>query len=69
MTSQSLEKIGRVGGPRCCKRNSFLSILTAIEFVEKNFGVSMERTEIVCSHASENNQCIGKRCPFSKAAN
>lgn len=66
MTSRSLEQIGKIGGPRCCKRDSFLSILSAVDFVKEHFGISMERPEIICSYASENNRCIGKRCPFAK---
>lgn len=65
MTSQALQAIGKVGGPRCCKRDSFLSILEAIDFVQEHFGVQMERSDIVCSYSSKNNQCIGERCPFS----
>lgn len=67
MTSAALGKIGEIGGPRCCKRDSFLSILTAVDFVEKHFGIKMEKSEIICEYSSKNNQCIGKRCPFSKA--
>lgn len=67
MTSKALEKIGTVGGPRCCKRDSYLSILAAIEFVKEHFGIELVGKEIVCSHAAQNNQCIGSRCPFSKA--
>ena len=67
MTARSLDEIGKIGGPRCCKRDSYLSILAAIDYVKEHFGVEMERTEIICSHSSQNNQCIGKRCPFSKA--
>ena len=67
MTAKSLGAIGEIGGPRCCKRDSFLSILAAIDFVKENFGVEMERPEIICSYSGQNNQCIGKRCPFSKA--
>ncbi len=66
MTSIALEKIGKVGGPRCCKRDSFLSILSAIDFVEQHFNISMEKSQIICDYSSQNNQCIGKRCPFSK---
>lgn len=66
MTSKALEKIGAVGGPRCCKRDSYLAILSAIEFAKEHFGVEMEKHEIVCGHSAQNNQCIGKRCPFSK---
>ena len=67
MTAQALGAIGEIGGPRCCKRDSYLSILAAIDFAAEHFGVRMERPEIVCRHAVHNNQCIGKRCPFSRA--
>lgn len=67
MTSRALEKIGTVGGPRCCKRDSFLSILAAVEFVKEHFGVEMDTHDVVCAYASQNNQCIGGRCPFSRA--
>lgn len=67
MTSLSLGRIGEIGGPRCCKRDSFLSILAAIEFVEEHFGIKMEKTEITCDYSHKNNQCIGNQCPFSKA--
>ena len=63
---KSLQAISEIGGPRCCKRDSFLSILAAIDFVREHFGVEMEKPEIVCHYSAQNNQCIGKRCPFSK---
>ena len=66
MTSRALADIGNVGGPRCCKRDAYLSVLTAIDFVREKMGVEMERPEIVCRYSSQNNQCIGIRCPFSK---
>lgn len=65
MTARALEKIGEVGGPRCCKRDSYLSVLTAADFAEETWGVAMERGETVCSRSAQNNQCIGKRCPFA----
>ena len=65
MTARSLAAIGEIGGPRCCKRDSFLSILSAVDFVRENFGVEMEKPVIVCRHSAHNNQCIGIRCPFS----
>ena len=62
----ALNAIGEIGGPRCCKRDSYLSILKAVDFVKENLGISMERPEIRCSFRSKNNQCVGKRCPFCK---
>ena len=67
MTAGSLTKIADVGGPRCCKRDSFLSVLTAIDFVKEHFGIGMEKRDVICRYSARNNQCIGSRCPFSGA--
>ena len=64
MTSRSLASLGEIGGPRCCKRNSYLSILEAIDYVREITGVKMQKSHVVCRHMSSNVQCIGKRCPF-----
>lgn len=69
MTAMVLGKIGEVGGPRCCKRDSFLSILTAVDFVKEHFGIAMRKSKVTCHYSQKNNQCIGKRCPFSKREN
>lgn len=66
MTAKSLGEIGRIGGPRCCKRNSFLAMTSAIEFVKENLGIVMESSLIKCTHSSSNNQCIKQRCPFNQ---
>lgn len=66
MTAKSLGEIGRIGGPRCCKRNSFLAMTSAIEFVKENLGIVMESSSIKCTHSSSNNQCIKQRCPFNQ---
>ncbi len=65
MTARSLEAIGNVGGPRCCKRDSYLAILEAVAFTKEHFGIEMDSSPIVCSFSHHNNQCIGSRCPFS----
>ena len=64
MTSAALGAIGEVGGPRCCKRDSYLAITQAVKFVQENFGAEMELDKIKCTHSAQNNQCIKERCPF-----
>ncbi len=64
MTSASLKAIGEIGGPRCCKRNSYLAIINVVNFVKENLGIEMELEEIKCIRSSQNNQCIKERCPF-----
>ena len=43
----------------------FVSILSAVDFVKDHFGIAMEKPEVICRYSSQNNQCIGKRCPFA----
>jgi len=64
MTAMGLDKIAKVGGPRCCKRNSYIAMQTAVEFAKQNLGVSMQMDKIVCTHQKQNNQCIGTNCPY-----
>lgn len=64
--SEALGKLAEVGGPRCCKRNAFLSLLTAVAFVNENYGLDLPKSEIKCDFSAKNKQCIGVRCPFFK---
>lgn len=66
MTSRALQKIGEIGGPRCCKRDSYLAVIEAIKFTKEQLGICMESMDISCSRSALNNQCIQGRCPFNK---
>ena len=66
MTSRALDAIGRNGGPRCCKMDSYLAIAKAVEFTREKLGVNMQLGEIVCSRSYMNNQCLKEACPFHK---
>ena len=35
--------------------------------LKEHFGIVLQKPEVVCRYAAQNNQCIGKRCPFSAA--
>lgn len=62
--SQALQKIAEVGGPRCCKRNAFLSMQTAIDFVKVQYNIELPKSHISCIFSDKNNQCLGVECPF-----
>lgn len=65
MTSQSLRKIALAGGPRCCKRNTYLALLSATSFIKKYFGVAIPiRRPIVCEFSSLNKECKKSECTF-----
>ena len=65
-TSAALGSLAKVGGPRCCKRDAFLSFQKAIEFINENYDVALESDGIECSYSEENEQCLKQRCPFYK---
>lgn len=64
MTSKALGKIGEIGGPRCCKRDSYLAIMAAVEFTQEELGVAMETQSVHCIRSDMNSQCIRARCSF-----
>lgn len=63
-SSLVLNEMSKIGGPRCCKRNAFLSLSNAVKFVEKKYGIQMELEDIKCEFTDFNQQCIKERCPF-----
>lgn len=63
-TSSALQSLSQVGGPRCCKRDAYLSFQKAIQFINENYAVNLEGKEIACSFCEKNEQCIKDRCPF-----
>lgn len=68
MTSRSLQKIALAGGPRCCKRNSYIALNSAVDFINEFFDVKLEKmNNLKCFHSSYNKQCLKKDCPFYKA--
>ena len=64
MTARALKAIGENGGPRCCKRDSYLAIIEAVKFTNEKLGIKMALNEVTCSRSHRNNQCIQKECPF-----
>ena len=65
MVADTLTKIASINGPRCCKRNTFISILNAADYTEKKLGISMDVPEkIKCCFSNRNDECIKEKCPF-----
>jgi len=65
ITGETLLKIADHGGPRCCKRNTFLAISEAVKFIEKKLNVKIPvKEDLKCSFNHLNAECIGENCPF-----
>lgn len=63
-TSSALQRLAEIGGPRCCKRDAFLSFEEAVKFINENYDVKLEVSNVTCDFHERNEQCIGKKCPF-----
>lgn len=65
ITAKALENISSFGGPRCCKRDSFVAIETAIDFTSKNLGVDLDKIEnLKCGFNNINKECLSNKCKF-----
>lgn len=64
-TSMSLATISQNGGPRCCKRNTWISIATIIDHIKNITGVHMDKQEnIICSFFPKNPSCKKEKCIY-----
>ncbi len=65
LPSKCLANEAKLGGPRCCKRNTYLSILTAVQFCREELGVTLPiPSRTVCRFHHKCRECLGKKCPF-----
>ncbi|MBP3300316.1 MAG: SAM-dependent methyltransferase [Clostridia bacterium] len=64
MTARALDAIGKNGGPRCCKRDSYLAITEAVKFTREKLHIHMKLNDVACTRAGLNNQCRQEACPF-----
>jgi len=64
-TGRTLITIAESGGPRCCKRNSFLAIEEAGKFVRDQCDIILPVSQNVkCEFTDLNRQCLHEKCRF-----
>ena len=65
MTAESLRCIGALGGPRCCKRDTFMALKTARKFMMQKYQLTLDiPNTITCEFNEFNRECIEEACPF-----
>jgi hypothetical protein len=68
MTANSLLAIAVAGGPRCCKRVSYLAILEAVKFLRKYLRINLPTADrLHCQFYKQNKECKYQACPFFPA--
>jgi hypothetical protein len=63
-TSNAISELGKINGPRCCKRDAMIAFKNGIEYVNSHYGVSLEYEHVKCDYFNQNEQCIKERCPY-----
>ena len=66
-TGRALTIIGTVGGPRCCKRTTWLALLSGIRAAREALDVQLEGRGPSCDWSELNGECLGAPCPFHPA--
>lgn len=65
ITAECLGVIAKHGGPRCCKRDTFLALQSAVNFLDQNFDIELPLTDPVqCEFSALNKECLECNCPF-----
>lgn len=69
MTAACLTAIAEAGGPRCCKRDTFLALLVGRDFLNRHLNAGLPAgPQPVCSFSAGNRECLGSRCRFYPTA-
>ena len=64
LVSRTLAEIPDTGGPRCCKRTSFIAVGQAIRFTREHLGVTIPEDEFDCAFSEQNKECLKGGCRF-----
>lgn len=61
-TARALEAIGRIGGPRCCKRDSFTAVIEAAKLIKAELGTALDMPpRVTCAFS-----CRKQAVPWQK---
>ena len=65
LTAACLTAIGSHGGPRCCKRDTYLALQTTVRFMREHTGIAMEwQRKPQCIFSQRNRECLKEKCPY-----
>ncbi len=64
-SAEALKRLGELKGPRCCKRDAYISIITGVDFINSHYDIKIDKTIPVCGFYMKNEQCLNEQCPFN----
>ncbi len=69
LTDKCFAKIKEHGGPKCCKRDTYFSIQTSIDFLKEKYGITLPQSKAKCTFSLRNKSCGLEKCIFYNLAN
>lgn len=63
-TGKALTEIAAVGGPRCCKRCTYLALESTLEQIRSVLELDVRAVRPSCHFSDRNTECLGARCPY-----
>jgi hypothetical protein len=69
IVADSLTKIADSGGPRCCKRDTYLALEASVEFLSDKYAIELPTSQAKCTFSLRNNSCKREECNFYNMSN
>ena len=63
-TGKALLELAEIGGPRCCKRCSWMSMESTLPKIRELLKIALPAAHPACRYHSCNHECLRKKCPF-----
>ena len=63
-TSRAIGELGKINGPRCCKRDAMIAFREGVSYINEHYSVSLEYENQLCEFSEQNQQCLREKCPF-----
>lgn len=63
-TAKALTALAELGGPRCCKRCTWLALRSSLAQIQSLLKVELPLSHPMCRYYSGNHECLRKKCPF-----
>ncbi len=67
--TESIRQIDEIGLSRCCKRDTYISLMVASKVMRENLNLDIEISEPKCTFSLRNKSCGMEECPFFNLSN
>jgi hypothetical protein len=69
LVAECLKNVSELHLPRCCKRDTYISLQTTAAFLEERFALKLPVSEAKCTFSLRNQSCGHEQCHFYNLSN